>query len=366
MTPEGVELQPIETRHLPQLVDLYFESFPHVGPRPPAEVERKLAELFVDGPLHDATLPSLVALDAASRVVGFRGHLRRRWRLGDERLLGTTGTHFMVRRALRRQGISMALRLAWRRREAECAVPRDVGFGDRSTDDGRSFGTSDPHGRGVQLEHYGFEWCLPLRPYGFRLQRRLGPRLPAGAPRRWLLAALRAGGAPRPATRAAGPALRTAPLSAAALQEGIEAAGDGRPLRIDEPRETWAWMLDYLATYPTRGRFSGRVLLEERGAPLGFYCGYEDAGGGYELLALAAPRALEQRALDHVIAECAERRHLFVHGSACARELRPLLERGATVAPGAWASIRSKRPAVTRAFLAMEVLLSGLEGERWL
>jgi hypothetical protein len=364
MTSIPVSVRSFEAGDLQGVVDLYRNCFIGVALRPRPEVERKLAQLFVDGPLCDERLPSVVACDAEGRVVGFRGHLRRWWRLGDERLFGSTGTAFMVQQELRRKGISMAMRLEWRRIEAETGGVRDVSYGDRATPDGRAFGTSDPERRTVDLEHYGFEWSLPLRPRAQRVLRKLSPRLPAGAPRRWLLNALRGGsGSPsRPGPRR----LRSTPLSAAALQEAIEAAGRDRALRLDESPETWTWLLDYLSDYPSRGRFSGRVFLTESGSPLGFSAGYLNDVGGWELLGFATPYAMLEEALDDVLREAAAAGALFVFGAAFARDLRPLLERGAVLEPGGRATIRSRRDDVVRHFEAMDVLLTGLESERWL
>ena len=57
---------------------------------------------------------------------------------------------------------------------------------------------------------------------------------------------------------------------------------------------------------------------------------------------------------------------LFVSGTACARQLRLLLARGAEASPGSRANLRTPRADVRERFEAMDVLLTGLEGERWL
>jgi hypothetical protein len=364
--PDDVVARRFEAQDLPEVVDLYRACFPAAGRRPRAEVARKLGQLFVDGPLRDERFPSLVACDAAGRVAAFSGRLRRGWRHAGGLLSGTTGTGLMVRRELRRSGVASALRTLSRGIEAETGALSDVGFSDRSTADGRAFGLANPNRRAIDLEQFGLDWLLPLHPRAHRALERLRRRLPAGVHRtleRALAPALRALPAralPRP------PPLRSAPLSPAALVEALDAAGRDRPLRLDEPVETCRWLLDYLSDYASRGRFSGRVLLAEGGAPLGFAAGYTQASGGFELLAFAAPLAEEEALLDEVLREAAAGGARFVSGSANARELRHLLRRGAAAVPSTHASVRCKDPALYLHFLSMQALVTGLEGERWL
>jgi hypothetical protein len=362
-----IHVGPVEARHRDGVVDLYRACFPGVGRRPREEVERKLTRLFFDGPLCDATQPSLVACDARGAVVGFRGRVRRSWRFRDERLLGSTTSGLMVSPGLRRAGVSTALRNGSRQVEAETGVRAAIDFADRSTRDGRAFGKKG--GRATYLEPFGFEWSLPLRPRRLRLLRAVEWRLPDGAARRWLVRALTAGApAGRVDAAESGPAapLRTTPLSAAALQEAIEAAAEGRALRIDESPEVWEWLLAYLADYPSRGRFSGRMLLGERGRPLGFYAGYASPHGAFELLGFAVKRDAHEAAFGAVLREAEAAAALLVSGVTCGRELRPLLEQGAQMAPGSAVAVSTPRAELLQRFQAMDVLLTGLEGERWL
>lgn len=348
------------------LIDLYCACFPGVAVRPRVEVERKLGQLFFDGPLCEATLPSLVACDAAGRLVGFRGTLRRWWRIDGARQMGLTTTAMMVRKELRRAGVGRAMRYGVREIEAETGVRAALGYADRSTAAGRTFSLNDPTARQIYLDPYGFDWVLPLHPRALRVLRALEWRLPDAAAQRFVRAAMsRAVGALPSGATMGGSALQSAPLSPTALQEALEAANPAQWLRIDEPVETWAWLLGYLHDYPSRGRFSGRVLLGEGGAPVGFFAGYAGLAGGYELLGFAAAPAAWQAALDAVLHEAAASHALFVTGVACTQELRALLDRGAVLSPGVAASVSSPRPETVARLEAMEVLVTGLEGERW-
>jgi hypothetical protein len=365
MTAPEVPVRRFEARDLEGVVDLYRESFIGAALRPRAEVQRKLAQLFVDGPYCEATVPSLVVDDPSRGIVAFRGRLRRSWRLGQERLLGSTTTGLMVKKELRRSGIGKATRQMTRRIEAETGVVPDLGWSDRTTPDGQAYSASANDNRNVRLEQFGFDWMLPLRPRALRWLQRLRPRLPEGAPRRLLERAARA--APLEATPSTpARALRSAPLSPAALREAIEAASLDGQIRIDEPQDTLAWLLAYLGDYPSRGTFSGRVWLDERGDPLGFSAGYTSSAGGFELLGFAARPDVQETALRQVLHDAHAARALFVSGTACARELRVLLELGAQPSRGAPASLRTSRTDVKQRFDAMDVLLTGLEGERWL
>ena len=370
MSPPEIAVRRLEARDLERVVDLYRTCFPGAAGRPRAEVQRKLGQLFVDGPFCDARLPPLVACEPGGEVVGFRGRLRRGWRLADERLLGSTTTGMMVPKERRRSGIATALRLATRQFEAETGVLADLGYSDRATADGRAFSASSIDPRTVRMEQYGFDWSLSLRRLGLRAAAALGTlerHLPQGAARQWLGSALLAGArAIPPRQYADARELRSVPLSPAALQEAVEAAGQDRALRIDEPLDTWAWLLEYLADYPSRGRFSGQVFVAEGGRPLGFGLGYRNDAGGFELLGFAAPLDARETVLRQVLSEAAAAGALFASGTACARELRTLLSWGARASPGTRASVRTARTDVRQYFEQMNVLFTGLEGERWL
>ena len=50
---------------------LYRSSFPGAGRRPFEEVQRKVSQLFIDGPLCSQKIPSLVGCDEEGAILGY-------------------------------------------------------------------------------------------------------------------------------------------------------------------------------------------------------------------------------------------------------------------------------------------------------
>lgn len=342
-----VTLRPLEAADHAGLVALYRACFAPAAARPLDEVERKLHQLFVDGPLCGSRQPSLVAADESGALVGFHGVLTRRWRLGDELLLGRCGTHNMVHPKARRMGVFAKLNL--RQREQRNALGESwVGFADRGTDDSRSFhdGWNNPSGQYTRLEQFGFRWEIARRGRLHEALRGLRSR-PDGR---------------QPGSTVA---LRSRPLDAASLADAFEALGADFPLRLDEPGETWQWLVDYLDDYPSRGHFHGAVLCSAGRDPVGFYCGYLSPRG-LDVVALGALREQLEDVVAQLLRDAASLSVRAVSGWASAAELRTILAAGAVVGAGTRAGIATTREDVRQHFQAMDALVTGLEGERWI
>ena len=338
-------LRAVEPADHAGLVRMFRACFPGAARRPPAEIERKLGQLFIDGPLATPPRQSLVAADERGQLVGFSGLLVRRWRLGDELLMGRTGTHNMVHPDARRMGVNAKLAVRWR--EQRTALREGwVGFSDRATDDSRLFhdNWNNPSGQHTRLEQLGFRWEVSR---GGRLRRAVD--------------ALRGANGP-PAAEAE---LHAGSFEAAPLAEAFEALGGSFPLRLDEPAETWQWLVAYLEDYASRGRFHGAVLHTEAGEPVGFYCGYLDQRG-FDVVGFAAqPRWLAD-AISRLLRDAGDLGARAVTGWATAAELRTLLAAGAVISAGGRGGVATLRADVRHHFQAMEALVSGLEGERWI
>lgn len=353
---------------LDALIGLYRASFPAARRRPVQEVERKFRALFFDGPFASAEVPSLVARDADGLIVGFRGWLLRRWCLGEEPLAGRTENSQMVRADARRRGVMSAIQEHGREIVARQGADWFAFSGDASTGEGLGFniGTHRKELHEFYLQQYGFGWEIVLRPLrlgatrGFVRRLRLpglaGERLAQGA------AAIlpRAAGAAH-----GGEPLRAAPLSGQALAECHAALGADYPLRLDESVESWLWLLEYMADYPSRGRFHGRVFLSASREPIGFYAGYLRPDGRFDVLGLGVLRDRLPDAFDQLLRDAAAIGAQRAAGRAAALQLRTLIARGASISAGLHVRINSPRPDIRLEFESMQALISGLEGERW-
>jgi hypothetical protein len=323
---------------------LFQACFPAAARRPAEEIERKLGQLFIDGPLCQPPRQSLVAIDETGSLVGFQGLLMRRWRLGGELLMGRCGTHSMVHPGARRMGVNA--KLIARYREMRSGLGEGwIGFSDQGTDDSRGYYGNKKNQTRLHhdLPQLGFRWQVSRRGgLGERLRALRSPK------------AERSGLVP----------LRSGPFEAAALDEAFAALGEDFPIRLDEPFETWHWLVDYLESYPSRGELLGAVLCSETGEPLGFYCGYL-VERQLEVVAMGARRARQREVVAQLLRDAAAAGARQVAGFASAAELRAVLDAGAVVGAGIQAGVTTARNDVLQHFQAMDALITGLEGERW-
>jgi len=361
----AVQVRPAVRDDLSTLVELYRTCFLAARARPLDEVRSKLGELFFDGPFASDQVPSLVAVDADGVIVGFRGWLKRRWRLGDELLDARTENSRMVHPGARRRGVGSAIQAAGREIIAELSPDMFAFGGDAATADGLNFnrGTHTDGSNVHPLLQYGFAWEIEKRALRKDAARRLPGWLGQGARERFAqgLAAL----LPRRDAEPAGAVpLRGAPLRPQGLAECYEALGVDFSLHLDEKPEHTEWLLDYLEAYPSRGRFQGRVLCTQAGEPIGFYVAYLRA----ELLEVVGLGVLQEHlwsATAHLLQEAAALGARRVKGVASARQVRALIACGATIGAGPACRCNTRRADIRLQFESMQALVSGLEGERW-
>lgn len=361
----AVEVRPAAPEDLSTLVELYRTCFPAARARPLDEVRHKLRELFFDGPFASAQVPSLVALDGDGMIVGFRGWLKRCWRLGDELLEARTENSRMVHPSARRRGVGSAIQEAGRKIIAGLSPDMFAFGGDAATSDGLSFnrGTQSDGVNVYPLPQYGFAWEIERRPLRTDAVGRLAGRLGQDARERFAqgLAAL----LPRRDTGPTGAeTLRGAPLGPQGLAECYDALGADFPLHLDEKPEDREWLLGYLEAYPSRGQFQGRVLCTQAGEPIGFYVAYLRA----ELLEVVGLGVLQDHlpsATAHLLQDAAALRARRVTGIASARQVRALVACGATIGAGPACRCNTARADIRLQFESMQALFSGLEGERW-
>lgn len=364
----SVSVRNVEPDDRDALVGLYRSSFPGASRRPLEEVTRKFSQLFIDGPLCSPEVPSMVACDPEGTVLGFRGWLARRWRMGEELFPGRCTTGIMVRGDVRRMGVGNAMQTV-AREIIDRHPEKMIAFSDRATSDGRAFfdGIRRPNSNHRRLEQFGYIWEIPLRRLAHRETRIFAQRLrlPETAAQR-LAGGLAALLPRRPLDPSDAAELKGAPLSATALAEAFDALSTDFPMRLDEPEDTWRWLFDYLSDYPSRGRFTGRVWLSEEGNPLGFYAGYLNERRRLEVVGFGVLRDSLESAIAQILRDAGSLRAKTVTGWASARELRTVMGFGAEIQAGTRAGVNSERDDVRLCFESMEALFTGLEGERWL
>lgn len=367
-----ISIRPFEREDLAAVIDLHRECFPGLRPRSPDEVDRKYRQLFAETPFQDPRLPALVACDEEGNVVGIWLALIRWWRLGDERIPARTGTARAVRPALQGQGIYRQLGDAWKKLRMAAHGDRSLGFSDRLTPVMVARDRKHPENVTI-LDDYGFSWVIPLRRRAARIRELEAAFLRRGAARAGLRRFARAAGNalersvtdPLPELPETTP-VREAPLTAQGLHESICAVGEAYGLRMDEDADALQWLLDYMRDYPSRGDFHGRLLYAEDGTPLGCYAGYLRPGKDFEVLALAARPETRFAVLVHLLKDAYARGCVTATGWASAVGLAAPLRCGARVRADSPASLTARDEEIKGLFLSHDVLITGLEGERWI
>lgn len=337
----GFEVRPLEAEDIPNTAALQALAFPALGARPVAEVERKLRALCIESPYCSDGL-SFVAVDGSGRQVGFRAALRRKWRFQGETVMVTTGSGVAVHPEMRQRGVAHEMVEASRARARALGLEHTFHLADRTAPSKASIGFGSSNGD-EYLAAYAFGWAVPLR-------------------RSWL-EALRGRRGRAPAVLA-DRVLQQGPLGADGLGEVLTVLGGEREPYFAPDPESLTWLLDYMANYPSRGRFEARLLRDD-GRPVGFFAGYL-LQGRFELVAFGACRAHERSARVEALATARELGAQQVVGSASAWQLRALLEVGASIRPGTPLALRESSAEIRQRFRAGESLVTGLEGEAWI
>lgn len=345
---------------LGQVVALYRAhlAWPHVADE--AELIASFERLYLNGPLTDHAIPSLVYEGADARVVGFLGSMVHPM-LFEQRpvRLATSGALVVAPDARRVAAGALLLR-------AYLAGPQDLTITDTAGDSTARMWT-----RLGGAEHHlsSLQWLYPLHP----LRTAVGIGLWRLGRHRWLRFA-------RPVCR---------PLDAVYARYGARDDGDGADDDAVEPlsarlltdhlclgrqrRRLWPdhdrESLDRLFAEIGRSRANGRLVRslvrDARGQPLGWYIlallPYDVC---YVLHLAAAPRH-EQRMLSHVL-----RRARQLDASAVAGRLEPwlveVLPPRAVMFPRLRFLYHSRDEAICDAIRSGEALVTGLESDIWM
>jgi len=357
------DIRPFEIDHLERVITLLRESFPGFERRPLDEVTRKFRERFLDSPCVSTRFPSLIHLEDDGSITGFIGTLPQRFHIDGRELDGVLLADLMV-------GPTCSLGMAGYHITKEA-----MGFGQDFTFTNRNGPNVAPMWRrlkSVLIWPYCVEWSIELQPSRLaydQLSRRMQGK------KRLLLPFVAAA---RPAfTRRDAQALRAReasteppegtiePLDATSSIQAFEAVGTAGRLRLASVPELHQWVLDYLADYPARGEFVGRVVRDKRGKARGWYAFFVGPNGWHEVVSMEAVDGWGGHVVEHLRRDSLERGGVRLFGETCARNMDPILEAGGAILPRKWGFYaNSSDPAVMESLRTGEAIISGFEDER--
>jgi hypothetical protein len=160
---------------------------------------------------------------------------------------------------------------------------------------------------------------------------------------------------------------RGEPVDAAGLAECFREGLVQESLLPEYDASSASWLWRTLSDEPFAGLLHGRVLRDERRAPVGWYLMYVRAGGQAEVLQIGSRPEARDAVLDTLLEDALAR-------GACAIRGRFLPSFGARLAhrhcvlyrEGPWVLVHSRDPRLTGAVHRGDAFLSRLEGEWWI
>lgn len=326
---------------------------------------RPVGEFFgrtlLDQPYADPELPSLVAVGADDRIVGFVGAGVRRVRLGDRPLRMVVSSHLVVEVEARRHATGALLT----RRLLD--GPQDLTITDNATDVTRAIWEL----MGAETRHLEcLAWTRILRPFT-ALADRVG--VPLGGRRSHLparlatrgLDALSGAAAPR-LFRPTAVADPSTSLDPDALLEAFPAVTGRLVLRPEYERSFLEWLFDEVPRSEAPGVVSGEVVHDARGRALGWYVYVLLPGARSQVLQFAAVPREADRVFNRLMV------HAHRNGAASiSGRLEPVFLgipelRRCLVRPHVGqALVHAREPEVIRAVRSGRSLLTRLDGEWW-
>ena len=346
---------------IPDIVALRQKTFKHSDRATASELASYMREMFLSGPWHDETMPSLVYENASGKPSGFVGVFPRRMLLDGEPIRVAVFTQLMVDPAC--QGVAgLALsRQVFR-------GPQDLSLADAANEAARRIAK----GTGAKVALlYSLYWTRPLRPWRYAV----GGVGPSNVQRAVRVAArpLVALGDATATRLPQSPFLQVKPTAAAAglpTRDVVEHwASMTRSYRLvgnaDEP--TMEFVLHNAARKSEFGALQRVLVRDASGAPIGWYIYYAKKKDIGEVVDVAAASDKYGDVLDHLFYHAWERGLIAVRGRLTPRELPVLTEKRCVLeSRGPWTVVHSRRRDVIESIDGGEARLSRLDGEFWM
>jgi hypothetical protein len=345
---------------LPQVVSLYrsYLAWPHVASE--EELIATFMRIFLDAPLYDPAIPSLVYEGADGEVLGFLGSQVHRMQF-EGRSIRLACSSSLVVAPVARQGGAGALML-----RKHLAGRQDLTITDTAG------GSTEYMWKrlGGSMHHTAsLTWLYPIHPLrmivGLGLWRFGRCRwLPLARPLCWPVDA-----ALSRWSRADAPhrveSLSDEPLSSQLLIDHLQKEFQKVRLRPDYDVGSLDWLFHEMEHARSKGRFIKKFARGNRGEPIGSYILYLLPNDICEIVQLAPSRGREELLLRHVL-HTAEQCHAAAVRGRLEPWLLEVLPRRTVMFSRVRFLFHTRDEAIHEAVRAGEALMTGIEGDMWM
>ena len=353
-------VRPLDRSDLPQVVDLFIETFRPERRAKPEAVRTCFETVYLENPWFDPEIPSLVYDDGAGRVLGFLGAVPRPMQSGGAPLRAAVIGNLMVDGETAGALASVQLLKACMRGRQDLTLTDSAGDESR-----RAWELSG----GVTARTSSLRWLRPLRPLSLAAERYLARR---AAPVRNLLT---------PVSRLGDVALRSTRLGPFRNVEHGCTVQDLRSVELPElianlrgyaivPRYEPAaleWLLEEAARKLGQGQLR-RCLVRDRssGEPLGWYVYYLKRRATSEVLQLGGDPSTIARVFACLSEEAYEGGANALSGRLDPQFMYELSWSHSTFFTRSWVLVHARDAKLVDFFHRGEAFFSGLEGEQWM
>ena len=348
---------------IPQVAELYHKVFFHSG-HPSEALKAYIDEVFLDNPLYDPDLPSLLYEEDDGRIVGFLGVMPRRMLMKGQSLKMAVASQFMVDPDSRGEFAGVKLLKVF------FSGPQHIAMTDGANATARRLWETMG---GVSVPIYSIYWMRTLRPCEYGMERF---REGGGA---WRVSGLSAA---RPlcrlldaalATRMVGYRFHSGTLPFHAQEESDEETicailtrlTAGWSLFPDYTPSSMKWLLSIAAQKTKFGPLRNEVLRTREREIVGSYVYYLNVGGVSNVLQLAAIPGTISAVLDHLFYTCWRQGSAAISGRLEPRYMHEIYRHRCRFRCGSAMLVHAKDPALLYPIYTGNAFLTRLEGEWW-
>ena len=350
-------------RDIPQVAELYAKVFSQ-SRQPSVALKTYIDEVFLDNPLYDDDLPSLLYEEDGGRIAGFLGVMARRMLLKGQSLKMAVASQFMVDPDSRTEFAGVKLLKVF------FSGPQALAMTDGANATARRLWETMG---GVSVPIYSLYWTRTLRPCQSAIER-----LHEGRDAWW-----------RPGFPGARSLGRLLDATVAGRMEGYQFSSRTLPFQAEEesdgtticailsrltagwslhPEYTPAsmkWLLNVAAQKTKFGPLRNEVLRTREREIAGYYVYYLNVGGVSHVLQIAAFPGTISAVLDHLFYTVWREGSAAVSGRIEPRYMHEIYHRRCRFRCGSAMLVHAKDPALLHPIFTGNAFLTRLEGEWW-
>jgi len=351
-------VRPITEEDVPAVLNLHQRVLGKSGGQSgAARREKAFRELYICSPMQNSLIRPLVYQERDGRIAGFLGVLMRPLSYKGKTFQCAVSAHFCVDPASR--GFAGAQLLT-----AYMEGPQDLSIADEANDTTRKlwhwFG-----GDVVLLR--SLSWTLPLRPFrlGLQFTAKRAPNVARALPLLRPLASMAEGltSWSHASLRAPAAGLIGEPLDAETMLQCQAEFRDAGTLQPCYTAESLKWILDRVASHPSKGPLRKVLVRGPEGRVAGWYLYCVRKGEIGQVLQVISRPQDTGAVLQHLAHDASTQGAIAVTGALDANLYQAVLNRLSFIRHNCWMLVHSKHHELLDAFHQGKAQLTRLEGE---